>query len=418
MRKALLMTAALLLILCLPVWAGADKVIRVTFTGDCTIGSTERTRGMENSLDAYAMREGYDYFFRNFADMFAADDATVINFEGVLQDSRANENQNKVYRFRGPIEFTNIVTSVSIEAAALANNHVGDYGALGLDRTKEALANAGVSWFRIDRYYLLVKDGIRIAFFAIDSSSLQNNIDTIRSTMSYLKRNGQADACVVCYHGGTEYDPKHNVYQTRTAERLIDSGADLIIMHHPHVVQGIGMYRNRYICYSLGNFVFGGNCEIRTEMWRGHRPVTSLYAIVVQAEFTFSDDGKYLGQRLLVYPTFISGSAPHNDYQPRLVTGEDAALVLTDVQFDTAFRLPEFNEETGCVELVYLPVGEPIELPPLATPKPAPGDTGPVATPVPTPTPTPENTGKPGTLDLVEQPLMTREPEPLPSGDE
>lgn len=412
MRKTLLTLLAILAVLVLPAAAAADKVIRVTLTGDCTIGSTERTRGMENSLDSIAAMQGYDYFFKYYADMFAADDATVINFEGVLQDSRANENQNKVYRFRGPIEFTKILTCSSIEAAGLANNHVGDYGYLGLERTKEALTNAGVTWFRIDRYYLLEKDGIRIAFFAIDSSSLQNNGEAVRATMSYLKRNGLADACVLCYHGGTEYDPKHNVYQTRTAQTMIDSGADLVIMHHPHVVQGIGMYKNRYICYSLGNFVFGGNCEIRTEMWRGHRPVTSLYALVVQAEFTFSDAGEYKGQRLLLYPTFISGSAPHNDYQPRPVKGEEAALVLTDVQFDTDFRLPDFDEETGCVPLVYLPVGEPIVLPSLATPRPSAAESTPGASPEPTPTPTPDPTGQPGTLNLVDQPLQTRVPPP------
>lgn len=413
MRKTITIMLMAFLLFCLSSAAGAEKVVRFTMTGDCTIGSTELTKGLDNSFVSVAAAEGYDYFFKYFKELFASDDATVINFEGVLQDTNAYENKSKVYRFRGPTDFTNILTSVSIEAACLANNHVGDYGPRGLERTMDAIANAGIFPFRLDTYYMLQKDGIRIAFFAIDMSSLQSSSTALRSTMSYLKRNGQANACVVFLHLGNEYDPKHNAAQSRVARIMVNSGADLVVMHHPHVVQGITVYENRYICYSLGNFVFGGNSEIRTEMWRKTRPVTSLYALVVQAEFTFSDNGEFLGQRLLLIPAFTSGSAPHNDYQPRPVRGEDAAKVLTDVQFDSTIQIPDFDEDAGYAALPYLPAGEPIALPDLATPKPPAGAVStPVVLPTREPVSTPPPTSGPGTLQMEEMPLQTREPAP------
>jgi hypothetical protein len=80
-------------------------------------------------------------------------------------------------------------------------------------------------------------------------------------------------------------------------------------MNHAHVVQGIEIYRNRTLCYALGNFVFGGNASIRTESFRD-RTVTSLYSLVVQAQLVFSDSGKYLGQTLTLYPSYSSEANP------------------------------------------------------------------------------------------------------------
>ncbi len=386
----------LLLILCLSAGCAlAEKTILLTFTGDCTIGSTELVRNRDTSFDTKAKEEGYRYFFINFRDLFAADDCTVINLESVLSDYASNENKNKTYRFRGPLSFTEIITSVSIEAAGLANNHVMDFGATGLKRTKDALEEAGVAWFRLDQYYIYEKDGIRVAMFAIDSGSYHNNSDKMRQIMRQLKQSGDVNAIVVLYHGGTEYDPKHNAGQTKVGQVMIDSGADLVIMHHPHVVQGIAYYKSRTICYSLGNFVFGGNSEIRVERWRGDHTVTSLYALVAQAELHFDDDGTYTGQQVWLYPVLTSGDAPHNNYQPFMVSGDDAKAVMEAVQFDTAFTLPEPDPETGRVTLPYLEAGAEPELPE-ATPTRKPSNpTRRPSTPKPKPTDSPSDDPNP-----------------------
>ena len=121
------------------------------------------------------------------------------------------------------------------------------------------------------------------------------------------------------------------------------------------MVQGVAVEENRTILYSLGNFVFGGNSEIRTKPYRTWE-VTSLYSLIARVRLDFSDDGTYLGQDITLIPAFTSSDAPHNSYQPLPVSGNDAVLVREAVRFDTAFPLPEITEEDGLsvIRLPYL----------------------------------------------------------------
>jgi poly-gamma-glutamate synthesis protein (capsule biosynthesis protein) len=66
----------------------------------------------------------------------------------------------------------------------------------------------------------------------------------------------RGDLVVVSFHWGDEYQQQHNVQQERIAMAAIDAGADLIIGHHPHVIQEVKQYRDGWIAYSLGNFIF------------------------------------------------------------------------------------------------------------------------------------------------------------------
>ena len=87
--------------------------------------------------------------------------------------------------------------------------------------------------------------------------------------------------------------------------------------------------------------------------------------------------------------------------------------MLTDVQFDSTIQIPDFDEDAGYAALPYLPAGEPIALPDLATPKPPAGAVStPVVLPTREPVSTPPPTSGPGTLQMEEMPLQTREPAP------
>jgi len=347
----------LLLLILLLGSARADKTILLTFTGDCTLGSEEKTREEPTSFDSVLAEKGTGWFFEYFRPMFEADDCTVINLEGVLSDSRRQENLSKTYRFRGPRSFVSVMSESSVEAVCLANNHAADYGDQGLNSTRETLEENGIGWFREENVWFFEKDGIRIAFVALDSRMYYNRSITLTRLVTSLKAEGKAQAVAVVYHNGIEYDAKHSGEQERMAQIYIDAGADLVIMHHPHVLQGIGILGNRTACYSLGNFVFGGNSQIRTARDSQGREATSLYTMAVQAEMHFSDDGRYLGQQLFLYPAWISGEAPANNYQPVPVKGSAAEQVMAAVQYDTSFMLPEISERQGlaCVALPYLP---------------------------------------------------------------
>ena len=336
----------------------ADRSVILTFTGDCTLGSEEAKRINENSLDSVIGREGFSYPFEKVRFLFESDDCTVVNLEGVLSDSPSGENTDKTYRFRGPADFVKILSGSSVEAAGLANNHTGDYRTRGLEDTQRILSENGIAWFRTRTAYIYEKDEIRIAFYAVNGfqePTFPDDLIWLRNEIRRVKESGEANAVVVLFHSGSEYDACHTASQENIGKSFISNGADLIVMHHPHVVQGVAVTGNRTMLYSLGNFVFGGNCEIRTKPYRTWE-VSSLYSLIARVRLDFSDDGVYLGQAVELIPAFTSSDVPHNNYQPVPVSGEDAAPVYSAVQFDTAFPLPELTGEDGysVIRLPYL----------------------------------------------------------------
>ena len=335
--------------------AGAERVITLTFTGDCTLGNEEVRINQSDSFYTCAEREGYDYFFACFRDMFSQDDLTVINLEGVLSDSPKGEVKDKSFRFRGPTDYVRILTGASVELAGLANNHTVDYGPRGLADTKETLEKAGIGWIRSTEYFTLEKAGIRICFFAADYAIYNSSGKEIKKKIAALKENGEADAVVVLFHNGAEYSPKHTTVQEQIGNTFVDCGADLVIMHHPHVVQGIQIRNNRTICYSLGNFVYGGNRLIHTDPTEHGRYVTSRYSLVVQAKMLFSDDGDYIGQQVILIPAYISDDDKMNHYQPYRLTAREAEPVMDAVQFDTLTELPGISEDENGYARVIMP---------------------------------------------------------------
>ena len=143
-------------------------------------------------------------------------------------------------------------------------------------------------------------------------------------------------------HVWKEYFPKHQEKQELYGNYFINTaGADLVIMHHPHVVQGIRILNNRSVFYSLGNFVFGGH----TKVSRGKNGTNSLYSLVVQAKMHFTDDGVYAGQQIVLYPAYDSGADPANNYQPIRITKAQAMPVWEAIQYDTEWALPSLQED-------------------------------------------------------------------------
>ena len=362
--KAIALGLLCLMLLNGAVSAGAEKKVTLTFTGDVTLGSEEKNRQNPNSFDSYASREGYGWFFRNMKDMFLKDDLTLVNLEGVLSDQPWGEDTRKNFRFRGPSDFAKILTESGIEACTVSNNHIMDYGKRGYEKTKAALDAAGVLYCGNRDYFILEKDGIRIAFFALGSIYFDRNRNYVRDTAAALRAEG-VNAVVCSFHAGQEYMPRRRARDQEMYARIAveDWGADLIVMHHPHVLQGIDLLNGRYVFYSLGNFCFGGNMNIRSQ--ENNPYVRTLESAVVQMDLSFSDEGKYLGQAGRIYPCYISSSARDildpNDFQPKFVFGEEAEGVIERIQADTSFELGVFDEEEGCIRLPFQPAPDKTE---------------------------------------------------------
>ncbi len=335
---------ALAAMLAAPEGARADVTLRMTFTGDVTLGCEEKYRDDEDSLPGVQRALGDAAFFANVKALFDADDLTVVNLEGVLSDSAEGERTDKTYRFRGPGAYASILQAGGIEMANLANNHTLDYGERGYRDTLAALDAAGIAHFGGEETASFTKDGVTVAFLGMSyTEESRDERERMAGEIARLKAEG-ASAVVFVYHGGQEYGEGRTQRQQDVARMAVDAGADLVVMHHPHVVQGMSVLSGRSVCYSLGNFCFGGNKRVR-----------ALESLIVVAEMTFSDDGVYLGQRLTLYPANVSGNEKKNDYQPRLVDGAAARRVMRRVQADTRFALAPYDEALGCAPQEYLP---------------------------------------------------------------
>ncbi|MBN1777873.1 MAG: CapA family protein [Clostridiales bacterium] len=316
----------------------ADTQIVMSFLGDCTLGSEERLQDEPYAFAAAMGEEGYGYYFRNVKDLLELDDVTLANLECVL---RVNEygSKDKTYIFRGPPEYAQILALGSVEAVNLENNHTLDYGMAGWNDTIQALTDAGIAYSGMEQAYIYEKDGVRIAFLGLLRANYFTHREEFFEYFAQLREDG-VNAIVVSLHFGEEYSAYHNDGQASMAYYMIDAGADLVLGTHPHVLQGMEVYNGRLILYSLGNFVFGGNAEVR-----------SLQTIIPRVTFRFSDDGALLGTRLRIYPAHISGDDTgqkhDNNYQPVLVRGEQAAAVYALLDQDSVENpVPVLETET------------------------------------------------------------------------
>lgn len=346
MKKVFLRLLTLLAAGCLTLSAAAaeNEKLTLTFTGDVTLGSESWNAGEPESFVGTVEREGYDYFLANWKEMFENDDYTIVNLEGVLSDSDRQENKKKTFRFRGSPEYTKVLTGSGVDACSICNNHIYDFGTQGYEATKAALTEAGLGISGYEDYCMMEKNGVKIAFFSVLLGWYSSNRDLLDKRIAEARAEG-ANAVIMCIHAGQEYAAKHRKDQVTLATNSIELiGADLVIMHHPHVPQGIAVIGNRYVCYSLGNFCFGGNVKLK-----------AMDTIVVQADMYFDENHVFQGSQLRIYPAHVSSTAEYNDFRPVGVTGEEAETVLDKVRYDTPDEIPIlYDEELGCAVLPYL----------------------------------------------------------------
>ena len=331
----------------------APKQIVVSFTGDCTLGCTPSQRlDTKRGFEGYIEREGMAYPFAKVKDIFDADDLTVVNLESVFYEYDANKTDKK-HNFRAPLSYVNILTEGGVDAVSFANNHVLDYGEYGFRSTIDALDGAGIPWFGTSshesRVYIFEKDGVKIGFVSAYIGEYWGNREKTRQHFQDLKDAG-CSAIVGILHGGVEYDVLHDPgYVEPMANSFIKYGADVVIGHHPHTLQGLRLENGRTTLWSLGNFVFGGNTEIR----QNHAGESVINTVIAQITFSFDEEGRYLGHQLNLIPCHMSGHTNYNDYQPHPVTGSEAAAVLKAIQRDTSprsYRLKPYVEGVGALQ--------------------------------------------------------------------
>ena len=295
------------------------STIVITATGDCTLGNNQE-QSYDGSFNSYYDSKGQDYFFGGVRDIFEADDMTLINLECVLSD--ATERVEKRWNLKGKPEYIGIMTGSSIEACSLGNNHTYDYGQQGLDDTRNVLDNAGIVYGFNDHTGIYeTADGTRIGIVSVSLLSQNGDREAyIQNGIAQLREQGAA-IVIACCHWGIEGDHYPNDYQQAAAHRIIDWGADLVVGNHPHVLQGMEVYNGKMICYSLGNFCFGGNAY-----------PSDMDTIIFQQTFTIDQNGVKDDNVTNIIPCSISSDSDYNNYQPTPAEGEEATRIMQKIQ--------------------------------------------------------------------------------------
>ena len=293
--------------------------ITVSMVGDCTLG-TDVNFDQSTSFDAfYQMKNDPGYFFQNVKDIFTADDLTVANMEGTLTTS--NDRQQKTFAFKGDPSYTEILTRGGVEATNLANNHSHDYGDQSYEDTIQYLEAAGITTFGYDRTAVMDVKGIKVGLIGIyelkDGLGRQQQvIDTIQE----VKDQG-AQVIIVSFHWGTEKSNVPDDIQKTLAHLAIDQGADLVVGHHPHVLQGIEKYQGKNIVYSLGNFCFGGN-----------KNPSDKDTMIFQQTFTVENGELVEDDVTNIIPCSLSSESGYNNYQPMVLEGSEKERVLQKIE--------------------------------------------------------------------------------------
>ncbi len=242
-----------------------DKTVTLMFGGNV------------NLLDAFSQvaNRGYDWAFANMEEYRKADVA-MVNLENPLTRSTLGKSKKQL-NFKADPELVKVLTAGGVDIVNLANNHAMDYEEPGLVETINTLNNAGIQSVGAGRDIkearrpdIIEVKGQRIAYLGYYDSDLQaadngkagtNSRRNNRVAEDIRALKGQVDWIIVNYHWGVELADYPGDWQIDLARFTIDQGADLVVGHHPHVLQGAEVYKGRPIVYSLGNFIFGGNAR-------------------------------------------------------------------------------------------------------------------------------------------------------------
>lgn len=246
--------------------------VSLIFTGDVLLSNyvlnQYKSLGIEGVLDAGLLRE------------LQAADVTVINQEFPFS-TRGEPAEDKQFTFRVDPSYVSILKEMGVDMAAVANNHILDYGEDALLDTFDTLEGAGILYAgggtdkeRAMQLQVMEVNGVRVGMLAASRVipdifwNIENRQPGVLCTYdpalllgAIEKAKESCDYLFVYVHWGIERNTTPEEYQKNLARQYIDAGADAVIGSHPHVLQGIEFYQGKPVFYSLGNFLFNQTIE-------------------------------------------------------------------------------------------------------------------------------------------------------------
>jgi len=236
------------------------------------------------------------------------------------------------------------VLTSGIVGYSLANNHMMDYGLQGLMATKNYLSSRNLISFGADvsecgayePTFYSIDSGITIALIGISEREFgaaenENGGVAILSTPLFLeaikKANNLSDVLIVSVHGGIELSFLPPPIWRKALREMIDLGVDIVLGHHPHVIQGIENYKDGFIAYSLGDFWWPGSGENKI----GKRSIGLLI------EFTF--DAKKI-KEIILHPVFL-----RKDYKVKFIKGKELRRVVDFIhRLSSIYSRPSYDK--------------------------------------------------------------------------
>jgi len=242
------------------------------------VGDIMLDRGVEYAVN----KEGKGDFrfpFLKIADYLKKADILFGNLESVISDK--GEKVGSIYSFRADPKAVEGLLFAGFDVVSVSNNHIFDYGRVAMEDSLMRLKMVGIDYIGAGFSEAEVRLGIikeikgtKICFLAYTNKGSEywqakgNNSgigwldDKIADDIKKAKE--KSDLVMVSMHFGDEYQSEQNKEQEYFAKLAIDSGADLIFGGHPHTVQPVEKYKQGWIAYSLGNFVFDQNFSKET----------------------------------------------------------------------------------------------------------------------------------------------------------
>jgi poly-gamma-glutamate synthesis protein (capsule biosynthesis protein) len=236
---------------------------------------------MGASMEPAIREHSPDHPFAGTASAIQRADIAICNLEAPF--GTKGKPFKKRFTFLVPPSYAGALKRAGFDAVAMANNHMMDYGAGPLDETIKLLDSLGIAHSGAGRNLsearkpvIVGRNGLRVAFLSYSrvhpaefwATAKRAGVapaTEVSVSQDVAAAKKQADLVVVSFHWGAELMNTPKQYQRDLAHLSIDSGADLVLGHHPHILQGMEIYKGKLIAYSLGNFAFGSRSRKCTE---------------------------------------------------------------------------------------------------------------------------------------------------------
>ncbi|MCK9351734.1 MAG: CapA family protein [Candidatus Paceibacterota bacterium] len=222
-----------------------NEVVTAVAVGDIMLGRFVEELSIRNN--------DWNYAFALSSEIFSGADIGFGNFEGSIPKVHT---QTPIYGYQFSVapKAAEAMRNAGINVVTLANNHSSDFGEKGYSETASFLNEIGVASVGSSSSHVVEQNGIRVRFMGFNDTFAPLSSDTVASDVRNTKKDNEF--LVVAIHFGDEYATSSNSRQKALAHTIIDAGADVVIGHHPHVVEEHETYHGKAIFYSLGNFIF------------------------------------------------------------------------------------------------------------------------------------------------------------------